>query len=762
MTAMLEYQYPCLPVISREVTLPVGACPTPDMRLKRCIEIGAELPTSSPVPVENLVNPRLTGQDPLSTTVDRLGPPLSRYFDFLWSTLTKPSTTCQIRKVRAHRRVCANLTVGGESVPRLWFVNLLGVEPSTDLGNSRTELTSRGGNRGVSKGRYESGWVMCSAMCVVLTQVQLEQPCSSACRNPKLPFTGMPQSAEHSRKFGVPTLTRRDRSLTLVQSTSASSQAVERARVHGMLAHDPITVTDKLLQGWGSKGPKRRIVEQCVGFTEHKANLRPKALTLMEFASYCRGSLRIGRDVLGMCESGKIISANDPTAAQPLTHPVIEDTQYREGARGTHKGTAQLRDIDCLPILVHTKTSSKLRPRSLRELRLVVTDIMHVMTNSEITLEFGTKKSGETSFSKALDDSQDGIMSETVSRPGQVCREVDFSRHEPTQPLQDFLFSMRGIRKDLRNSSKESGPEDLANQVSLGEDSGRRDGNDSCLHPQLCDNGGVMSHTSRRGSQQKRCGVRHVTLRTDNSRVHNELITPYSPLGRVLEVRRKSGRFFIVLVTDDRTTPCATLGNTAPPSACQIGQYLIITSILTVSFNHCACRRRHRVTIRMLECSSQDVGDMFLNTLQCPLGSNMSIREVSRVYVQSFFLRRVTRCWESTSQPTKGQLSFYSETTIQERKELCGEMVGLRKSCTTTLKGSCPQGVTDILKGSCNLFPSHAIARKGYPPTHFPRTATCSNATRNQSTPSRFPKLLGVHRHPTTRDLPLRSPPACY
>uniref|UniRef100_A0AAU7YDZ2 RNA-dependent RNA polymerase n=1 Tax=Exserohilum turcicum narnavirus 3 TaxID=3229035 RepID=A0AAU7YDZ2_9VIRU len=759
MTATLGFQNPSLPVISREVTLPVGAYPTPDVRLKRCIEIGAELATSSPVPVENLVNPRATGQDPLSTSVDRLGPPLSRNFDLLWSTLTEPATTCQIGEICAHRCVCANLPVGGELVSWLRFINTLVIEPRAHLGNSFTELTHRRGYRRVSKSRNVSRWVMCPIMRGVFTQVQFEQSCTTNRRDSEPPFTGMPQSSEHSWKFRVPTPSRCDRPLALVQSTSTTSQAVERVGVHAMLTHDPIAVTDELLQGRRSKRSQTALIGKGVGFAEYKAYFGSKRLSLMEFATYCRGSLRVGRNVLGVSKRGKVISADDPTPTKQLTHPVIEDRQYREGAWCTHKGTTHLRDIDGPPILIHAKTFSKLLPCLLGELRSFVTDIMHIRANSEITLEFGTEEGWETSLSQAPDDCQDGIMSETVGRPGKVCREVDHSRHPLSYALENTVFRMWSIWKNLRYSRHKGRPENLTNQVSLDKHRGRRDGNDSCLHPQLGDYGRVMSNTYTNCLAKHKRGCKtHVSLGTDSCWVHVKLITPYPLLDRVLEVIRKFGGFLPVWVVSRYSAPRVTTGNTAPTCAGQIGHNLVETTLLAIRFNHCGRRRRHRVTRRLLERTSQRVADMFLNALQVSLGSNMSRREVPCMRGHGFFLHLLTSRWESASEPTKGQLTFHSETTIEERKEPCWEVVGLRKTCTSALKSRTAELRADCLKGTRDFLPSHAIARKGYPPTYFPRTTACSNTTRDQGAPSSLPQLLGVHRHPTTRDVPTRSP----
>uniref|UniRef100_A0AAU7YBX9 Uncharacterized protein n=1 Tax=Exserohilum turcicum narnavirus 4 TaxID=3229036 RepID=A0AAU7YBX9_9VIRU len=760
MTADLRFQNPRLPVISREVTLPVGAYPTPDVRLKRCSKVGAELATSSPVPVKDLVNPRSTGQDPHSTCVEWLGPPLPCNFDFLWSTLTEPATSCQIGEICAHGRVCANLPVGGEQVSRLWFINLLGVQPSTNLGDPFTELTSRRGYRRVSKCRNESGWVMAATMVGVLTKVQLKDLCSPTSGDSKPSFTRMAQSTEGCGELRVPPLLRCDHPLRLVQCTSTTGQAVERGSVHTMLTHDPITVTDELFQGsWPKRSKRFALVGKSIGFAEHEADPRPEGLPFMEFATYCAGSARVGRNVLGMGEGCEIITADDPTPAQQLTHPVIEDRQYREGAWGTHKGSTQLRDIDSLPVLIHTITFSKLLPRLLGELRLVVTDIMYILAHSEVILECGTVQCWETSLAQTFDDSQDGIMSKTISRPSKVCREVDHTRHPPVQSSENLIFRVRSIWKDLRDSRKEGRPEDLANQVTLGKYGGRRDGNDSCLHPQLGDYRGVMSNTlSNCFTKHERGCEAHVPFSTDSCWIHVELITLYSMLGAALEVIGEWASLTPVLCILGDTAPRVPLGHAAPTCAGQIGQYCVITATLPICFDHCRRRRRHRVTRRLLERTSQRVADMFLNALKVFLGSNMSRREVPGMRGHGFSLHLLTCRWESASEPTKGKLTFHSETTIEEREEPCWEMMGLRKTRTSALKSGSTELCANRLESTRNFLPSHAIARKGYPSTYFPRTQACSNTTRNQGTPSCFPKLLGVHRHPTTRDLPLRSP----
>nr|UHR49708.1 MAG: hypothetical protein SaNV6_gp2 [Sanya narnavirus 6] len=600
---------------------------------------------------------------------------------------------------------------------------------------------------------------MCPIMCGVFTQVQFKQGCATRCRDSEPPLTGMPKSSEHSRKLRVPTLPRCDRPLALVQSTSTTGQAVERSCVNTVLTHDPISVTDELLQGRGSKGSQATPIGKGVGFAEHKAYPGSERLTLMKFATYCRGSLRVGRNVLGMSQRSEVISADDPSLAKKLAHPVIEDRQYREGAGGAHQGPPHLRDIDGLPILVHTKTLSKLLPCLLGQLRALVSDIMHIRTNSKVTLEFGTKECWETSLPKAPDDCQDGIMSETVCRPSKICRKVDHTRNPLSYSLENTLFRMWSIRKDLRYSPQKGRPEDLANQVTLDKHRGRRDGNDSCLHPQLGDYGRVMSNAYTNCPAQHERGCKaHVTFGTDSCWVHVELITPYSLLDRVLEVIRKFGGFLPGWVVSGYSAPRVTTSNAAPTCAGQIGHHLVEASALTIRFDHRCRRRRHRVMRRLLERSSQCVTNMFLNALQVSPGSNMSHCEVTCVRRHSFSLHLLTCRWESASEPTKGKLTFHSETTIEEREEPCWEMMGLRKTRASALESSTAELCADCFQGTRDLFPSHAVRRKGYPSANCPRTTSSSNTTRNQSTPSCFPKLLGVHRHPTTRDVPLRSP----
>jgi len=105
----------------------------------------------------------------------------------------------------------------------------------------------------------------------VLAKIQFKQLCSALGWDPKPPLTGMPKTAEYSWKFWISTLPRCDHSLPLVQSTSTTSQAVERRRVHSVLLHDPITISHELLQGRRSKGLQVPFVsKKGIGFAEKK------------------------------------------------------------------------------------------------------------------------------------------------------------------------------------------------------------------------------------------------------------------------------------------------------------------------------------------------------------------------------------------------------------------------------------------------------------------------------------------------------------
>uniref|UniRef100_A0AAU7YEC8 RNA-dependent RNA polymerase n=1 Tax=Exserohilum turcicum narnavirus 5 TaxID=3229037 RepID=A0AAU7YEC8_9VIRU len=747
--------------ISRDVTAPVGGYSPPNMLRKWCTEWLDELTPSSPVPLKDLYNPCVSGQDPLSTSVDRLGPARIPNFDFLWTNLLEPATNRQEGSISACGQVRTNFLVGDKAWDVVVVViNSVESNPPIDVVPRFSPSPALNGDGGHLKSSYELRWVMRTVMRSILAEIQLPQSFPTPHRHPKAPLAWVSEAAECGGKLCGPLTSSRNLPLPLVKSAGATCKSVEARRVHRMLAHDPITIPDKLLERRWPKGDHRLALtaSECISFAEHEANMRPKALLLMEFASYCSGALCVGRHVGGVSETGKIISADYPAGAKSLTHPMVKEAKYRERTWGSHERPSRLGHVN--RTLNHSKVFSAILSPLMAHLRKMVTDVMRLSANSKGLLEFLGKEKGHACPSQTLNDGENRIVSKSIRRTGKVGTKphlIWMSRS--IQAGQDRLFRVRSIRKDLRDLSEYSRPKNLANQITFGEERGRRFGNDPCLQSQLRNHACFVDNPlpHRLSDQSAGCVGRRDFGVFDGGR---KMYTSAFASKSTLEAVGEAGYFRCRYRSPQVTQPGENLRKGG--DFCLLHETLyhtVVPAYGPTSLNRSGRRRRHGQRGSFSERTAQQCVDMTLDILQQPRRSHVSTVQCCEVLGNSFALHRCRGAWKSASEPRKGKLSLDRQSMIKPTRKPLGYSWTVGPSLLESRRSKL---TADLFERQSGCQPTIASNGGGQPLPKYPRPSTCSETTRNQSAPERFPNLSGVHRRSKTRDHPSRPAATSY
>jgi hypothetical protein len=599
-------------------------------------------------------------------------------------------------------------------------------------------------------------------MLNILTEIQLRKRLLTPLGHPKAPLARVSKSAKGGRQFWRPLLLCSNLSLFAVQGTRTACKSVERRRIDRMLRHDPITVPDELLERRRPERPHpiTLLAEKGVGFAEHEAYAGPERLSLMKSASYGARSLRIGRHIVGMSHRCKIVTTNDASIPEPVTHPMIEKAKDRERTRSSHKGTSNLRHIH-LPI-INDIVFSAISLFFDTHVNQAVSDIMQIITNSERTTEFRHKEPRKACSLKTVYDGGDRIMSETICCTSKVGRKPNLTiMSRPIQSSQDILFRMRSVRKDLRNLGEYRGPKDLSNQVPFGEQACRWNGNYPCLHPEFGDYGRHVHHPlSNRVSQEPTSCVGSRELCIFHRR-REKCTSTQSSTQSTLETVGESGGFnWYYRFPEVPKTPENLRKGDALSLLDKTLYYRVVTPEDSPTLNRGGSRRRQGQRSIIMERASQQCVDMTLDILQQLRRSHVSTAKRLHMPGYGLSLNRHRSAWKSACKPAEGKLALYTESAIKPARESSGKRDVDADS--PLLESSGTQLTADTFKGVCDEEPTVARDRSRKPSTEFPRTGTRSNSTRNQSAPHRFPHLCVLYRSPKTRDWSSRPPTTSY
>lgn len=129
----------------------------------------------------------------------------------------------------------------------------------------------------------------------------------------------------------------------------------------------------------------------------------------------------------------------------------------------------------------------------------------------------------------------------------------------------------------------------------------------------------------------------------------------------------------------------------------------------------------------------------------------------------SLHLQRLRGAWKCACKPAEGKCTLDTKSSLKpQMKTLRDSVVVDKPGSLLLLQGTSTKLVAQLLQRLCSFEPSVPPAGTAHPTTKCPRTRSCSETTRDKSSPNSIPKLFVLHKHSRTGTTNQIPPPTSH
>jgi hypothetical protein len=318
------------------------------------------------------------------------------------------------------------------------------------------------------------------------------------------PFARMAKTSQSRGQLWGPPKTACPRADTLEKDPANAAQC---GPLHHVIlcrftwVHNPITVSHELL--------KRIRIEELDGTnakTEHLAEGEPlgsvEGLPLMQSRTHISDAIRVLGNCRWLAHRDNVISADTSLRSQRCTSPAVDQGKDSKRQGSPHQyATGEWHVYDPTSAKINgSERTCNLRLVLLWEVTKAVSDIMLRVADAEGIGGENSPVFTQTSSRHTAEHGMDSIMKETVSGFSEVCRKEGLSMTQSELVAAKVLYEHLVVnRLDERTcptvSFEDRRPNLLANHVSKGENTRRRDGYDPRLRALFSNHRSLVCNT---------------------------------------------------------------------------------------------------------------------------------------------------------------------------------------------------------------------------------------------------------------------------